>query len=881
MDRKNNWNNWKEKMHWKTWRWYLLIIIGCLLVAVPALKLYSQRKEAQELKETNQLEKVVTENVQDYLASYVVTDGFVKTLTADADLQEELAEKISSNTSLLSEEQIDGIVEIAIDHYRMLSEMSIDDLNEKQIEALETSIHQNIESLLEQQQEDVSIVSYGVSAIIEKNLIRQLENMDASIEQLQKEIDAIKSNILGSKDLEGLNTSLTEMVENIDSINGHIAEVKEDMTSGDRELSQNIDTISADMDNLHGYCDETATVLIKIRAYMDDMNQASITSLSKEMENIFTILEAAADSIDRLNEKIPVIENNINEIRADQTDLSQLKKEIENIKSNVSSMAANISELKTLVQDNKKKTDELISDLQAEDIAILNKIDTLNKTFSTLQKEARDAINKLTTQMSAASKNISSLQTTTESALSDIETIKKEIESLQREKLAVIDVVNSLTVNDSSKALSAAMGYQLEQEIQALQGMVNEIEVVINNITNGEVDDSLQAQIDELKKTVQDCFTYVSEGKKDLSAALADKGVTVDAAADFDTFVSGIEQIGMDGSATENTILEGYSAYVENEYVVGEMAEVGNVDITLKAGEVYPVPEGYHYGEGTVKAASMESQTPGTATAAQLLENATAWVNGKLLTGTMKKQGTADAMLKAGEKCVLAAGYYSGGTVTAKDLASQTPGTAAAEYILSGVTAWSNGSMLTGTMKNNGAANAVLNAGDKCTLSAGYYSGGTIGAKDLASQTPGTASADNISAGKTAWVNGALVTGNGKDNNNSYEEGKNEAVPRIIKVSSFTDENTIDVNISSFENYSSFSTSNFFIEIEKLEVVGYSTAGHTGGGEGSGRLQKAYDSTTGVLSITFPTVSFVDGNSSGPHISVNCNNFSGNIYLIY
>lgn len=843
------WNGIKEKLHWKTWYWCIVGAI-CFLIAVPLLNIYIQNKTNMEhIQEENELEEVVTRNVQDYLASYVVTDGFVKTLTADKGLQEQLAEKISDNTALLTEEQIKGIVDIALEHYRMLSKMSIDDLTEAQIEALETSIYQNIESLL-MQKEEVEVVANGVSAIIEKNLIRQLEKMDASIEELQKEIAIIKSNILGSKDLEDLNLSLADMIENIDTINGHITEVKENLSAEDLKLSQNIDDINSDLDNLHVYCDETATVLIKIRAYMDGINNSAVTSLSKEMEEMYTILETAAAAIEKLNQKVPVLENSIQEI-ASQTDISQLQKEIERIKSSVNNMSSSISNLKTVVQDNKKKTDELISDLQAEDIAILNKIDTLNKTFTTLQTEAKEAINKLTTQMNIAAKNISTLQTTTESALTDITAIKQEIERLQREKLAVIDVVNSLTVDDSSKALSAAMGYLLEQEIQALQGKVDQIEIVINNITNGEVDGSLQAQIDELRITVQECFTYVSKGKKDLASALADKGVIVDAAADFDTFVKGIEQIGIDGTATENKILDGYSAYVENQYIVGEMPEVGNVEVTLKAGETYAVPAGYHAGAGEVAAASMESQTPATATAAQILANATAWVNGKLITGTMKNNGTVNTTLGAGDKCILAGGYYSGGTITAKDLTSQTPGTATSAQLLANVTAWVNGKLITGTMKNNGAANAVLNAGDICTLAGGFYSGGTVAAKDLASQTPGTATADNISAGLTAWVNGMLVTGNGKDNSDSYEQGKSESTVTILNLGNITSGTSIS---SVCENYKNLTANNFIIQIEELNCQLYTPESANFDGNDKINVTKTYDSSSGTLYYSIPSI---------------------------
>ena len=44
---------------------------------------------------------------------------------------------------------------------------------------------------------------------------------------------------------------------------------------------------------------------------------------------------------------------------------------------------------------------------------------------------------------------------------------------------------------------------------------------------------------------------------------------------------------------------------------------------------------------------------------------------------------------------------------------------------------------------------------------------------------PGTATADNISEGKTAWVNGKMITGTGVDVTNAYNQGVTEADNRV------------------------------------------------------------------------------------------------------
>ena len=63
-------------------------------------------------------------------------------------------------------------------------------------------------------------------------------------------------------------------------------------------------------------------------------------------------------------------------------------------------------------------------------------------------------------------------------------------------------------------------------------------------------------------------------------------------------------------------------------------------------------------------------------------------------------------------------------------------------------------------MTNNGAKTASLNCGGSYTIPAGYHNGsGKITANSLASQTSATATAAEISKGKTAWVNGTKLTG--------------------------------------------------------------------------------------------------------------------------
>ncbi|WP_230141305.1 phage tail protein, partial [Clostridium neonatale] len=67
---------------------------------------------------------------------------------------------------------------------------------------------------------------------------------------------------------------------------------------------------------------------------------------------------------------------------------------------------------------------------------------------------------------------------------------------------------------------------------------------------------------------------------------------------------------------------------------------------------------------------------------------------------------------------------------------------------------------VTQNILNNGAINASLNCGQSKDIPAGYTNGGRITANSLASQTQANADASTIIAGRNAWVNGNLITGN-------------------------------------------------------------------------------------------------------------------------
>lgn len=185
-------------------------------------------------------------------------------------------------------------------------------------------------------------------------------------------------------------------------------------------------------------------------------------------------------------------------------------------------------------------------------------------------------------------------------------------------------------------------------------------------------------------------------------------------------------------------------------------------DVTLLAGESHNVPFGKTPVSYNVVAKGLDTQTLGTATNGDILDGKTAWINGEKITGSMSNVGKEDATLLAGESHTITEGYHDGtGVITARNLADQTYGNATSENLLSGKNAWVNGLEIIGAMPNIGKDSTSLLAGEAHIIPEGYHNGtGIISAYSLSSQTEGTATNEDILAGKTAWVNGNKITGN-------------------------------------------------------------------------------------------------------------------------
>ena len=111
---------------------------------------------------------------------------------------------------------------------------------------------------------------------------------------------------------------------------------------------------------------------------------------------------------------------------------------------------------------------------------------------------------------------------------------------------------------------------------------------------------------------------------------------------------------------------------------------------------------------------------------------------------------------------------------------------------------------------------------------------------------PGTATADNISKGKTAWVNGNLITGTGVDNTTSYNKGAEDtAVAKQIKLSNLICSNNRSDQCGKYDLTLDIS------QYKKMSVVG-------GGYSGS--------------APTFQCMIYLDGNTYSTSLNPNLTN---------
>ncbi|MDR2024517.1 MAG: hypothetical protein LBQ71_15010 [Hungatella sp.] len=120
--------------------------------------------------------------------------------------------------------------------------------------------------------------------------------------------------------------------------------------------------------------------------------------------------------------------------------------------------------------------------------------------------------------------------------------------------------------------------------------------------------------------------------------------------------------------------------------LIGTMTNHGAITQTLNAGGSYTIPSGYHNGSGKVTANSLSSQTSATATASQILSGQTAWVNGSKITGTIGSMAGQTIAPKASQQTIASSGKYMTGNVVVNGVSNLTAANIKKGAVVGGVT---------------------------------------------------------------------------------------------------------------------------------------------------------------------------------------------------
>ena len=167
--------------------------------------------------------------------------------------------------------------------------------------------------------------------------------------------------------------------------------------------------------------------------------------------------------------------------------------------------------------------------------------------------------------------------------------------------------------------------------------LVGKEKQTIKEMTQSENEANLQTQINALNASHKEYSTNVQGYKKQIADAITNQGVETSADVTAEVMATNIGKIltaKTQATATAAQILTEQTAYVNGKLVTGTMKNNGAITQTLNAGGSYTIPVGYHNGSGKVTASTLESQTSGTATASDIASGKTAWVNGSKITGT-------------------------------------------------------------------------------------------------------------------------------------------------------------------------------------------------------------------------------------------------------
>ena len=184
-----------------------------------------------------------------------------------------------------------------------------------------------------------------------------------------------------------------------------------------------------------------------------------------------------------------------------------------------------------------------------------------------------------------------------------------------------------------------------DEELAALEEKIKELEQTVEDLNNTKTE--LEGTIEDLNKQLEEeqgNNAALQEQIENLTGQVDSLTKTKEqlesTIKDLNTEIASLKEKQAKGNATVADVLKGKTFSNSSDIeITGTMENRGAINKTLNAGGSYTIPAGYHNGSGKVTAKSLKDQTAGTASAEWILQGVTAWVNGVKLTGTMQDLG--------------------------------------------------------------------------------------------------------------------------------------------------------------------------------------------------------------------------------------------------
>lgn len=490
----------------------------------------------------------------------------------------------------------------------------------------------------------------SLSAILteQQEVMNQITNTKKEIEEILKEIglnaeknhsDTLDRILTLQTSLKKVESSLKKYYSNLDN---SIEELHEELEKNNNTLLETLYQIEA---GLKTAIDEHLTAIeLKI-----DKN---LISLMQELDSLHKQVKEAEKSVSSLlNMMSADAEARQDEIRTAFTGIEKLIMQI------ASDFKAVHGETKTLIvklqnseDENHKETLNVLnameSNMNENSLQNLNKI---TESLQFIQDRFDTSMNSIKNEMS---QNFDFLNTELSNGLSSFNgSITQKIDNLDLSMTEKYDAISNMILSgngDLQEYIREQFGLSNTEIKEYTQNVINTSDEEMRNHIQNTVDTSdfnmqeyIQNAVNGINENLEQVFMYVSSGKKELASALTDKGIDTDANAKFQLMATNVRKIGERSDVTAGALLEGFTAYVGNGYITGNMKNQGSVSASLNCGQSYNIPAGYHSGSGKITANSLASQTPATATAENLSQGKTGWVNGKLITGTGADVNTA------------------------------------------------------------------------------------------------------------------------------------------------------------------------------------------------------------------------------------------------